>query len=131
MRAFGSGGERGFRPEAGSPSIRFAAGFGGDLVYSREVVLLEVGMLIENLLLGHSGAQPSEDIPHCDAQTSNARLATALAGFNRNPSGRYWHIPTGISMTHCSLASGRVSSTERVRLQEKIGALGLEANLAG
>lgn len=76
--------ERGFGPGAGSPGQRSAASLRGELIHGGEVVLLEVGMRIENLCLGHSSTQPSEDVPHRDSQSANAWLTATLARLNRN-----------------------------------------------
>ena len=64
------GGARGFHPRAGSPKTRLATRFGGELIDSREVRLLDVGVLLKDLLLGHAGAEPAEDIPDRNAETS-------------------------------------------------------------
>ena len=76
---------RGFRPRAGSPKIRRAARFGGELIDSREVRLLDVGVFLEDLLLGHAGAEPAENVPDGDAETSYAGLAATLARLDGDP----------------------------------------------
>ena len=43
--------------------IRPTAHFGGELIDSREVRLLDVGVFLKDLLLGHAGAEPAENIP--------------------------------------------------------------------
>ena len=58
---------KGSRPARVSPGLDPAAGLGGKLVCGGKIFLFEVGMLIENLSLRHAGAQPPEDIPHCNA----------------------------------------------------------------
>ena len=42
-------------------------------------------MLIENVVLAHSGPQPAEHIPHGDAKSPNAGLSPALTGLRCNP----------------------------------------------
>jgi hypothetical protein len=51
---------RGSRREAGSIEIRPAAKV-DELVDSPEVRFLEIGMVVEHLLFGHTGVKPAED----------------------------------------------------------------------
>lgn len=46
-------------------------------------------MLIENLVLAHSSAQPAEHIPYGDTKPANARLSSALTGLGCNPACCY------------------------------------------
>jgi hypothetical protein len=75
--------------------IRPAPGIGGELVDSREISFFKVGMLVENLLLSHSGTQPAEDIPDRDSKPADARLAGTLTRFDGDPGDtrcRHWKI---------------------------------------
>ena len=76
---------RGSRRDAGSNQIRPAPRIGGELADSREIGFLKVGMLVENLLFGHPGAQPAEDIPDRDSQSADARLSAARTRLNGDP----------------------------------------------
>ena len=62
-----------------------AAGLGGEPVDISEISFLKIRMLIQNLLFAHTGAQPSENIPHRDPEAANARLASAFFWLNRDP----------------------------------------------
>src|SRR5947199_407702 len=84
-RAVERGVETGSRPEAGSLEIGLAAGFCGKLVDGRKVCFLQIGVFVENLLFGHTRAKPPENVPHGDAQATNARLSRALARLDRDP----------------------------------------------
>src|SRR5260221_2975749 len=83
--------ERGSRPVTASLGVRSTPGFGGELIHGREVRLFELGMLIEDLLLAHSGAQPAQYVPNRDTQSANTGLSAALTWFNSDPGGRCWH----------------------------------------
>jgi len=65
--------------------IRLAAGFGGELIDSREVRFLDVGVLLKDLLLGHAGAEPAENVPYSNAEASYAGFAATLARLDGNP----------------------------------------------
>jgi hypothetical protein len=47
-------------------------------VHSREVLFLETGMLLQDLLLCHPVSQPAEDITHRDPHPANARFPSRL-----------------------------------------------------
>jgi len=47
--------------------------FSSELVYSGEVGLFQVGMLIKNLFLGHTSTQPAQNVPNWDAQALESR----------------------------------------------------------
>src|SRR6516162_1016278 len=79
------GGAIGFRRGAGSPKIRLAASFGGEMVESGKVRLLKVWVLLKDLLLGHSCAEPAENIPHGNAEPSDAGFAATLARLDGDP----------------------------------------------
>ena len=84
---------RGSRREAGSNEIRPPPGIGGELVDSREIGFLKVGMLVENLLLSHPGTQPAKDIPDRNSESANARLSSTLTWFygdSADARGRHW-----------------------------------------
>jgi len=49
-----------------------------------DVLLGQVGIILQNLLPVHPGGDPAEHVAHGDAQPPDARLAAALAGFNRD-----------------------------------------------
>jgi hypothetical protein len=83
---------RDFHPAAASPDFGSTAGFGGELINSREIVFLKIGVFLEDLRLGHSGAEPSENVPYRDAQTPHARFSATFAWLNRNPCDRRWHF---------------------------------------
>src|SRR5437762_10131931 len=61
------------RPVATSHDLSPAAGFGGKLIDSGEIFLLQIGVLIKDLRLGHASAQPAENVPDGDAQATHAR----------------------------------------------------------
>src|SRR5207253_2466781 len=53
---------------------------GGELICGREVrAFLQVGVLLDDLLFGHSGARRSEDVPDRDTEFTNAWLPATLA----------------------------------------------------
>jgi len=54
--------ETGSRPEAGSTEIGTTTGGGSETIDVRKISLLQVRMLIENLILAHSGTEPAEHI---------------------------------------------------------------------
>ncbi len=55
-------------------------GLGGVLIDSGEVGLFEIGVFVENFLLGHASPKPAEDIPDGDAQAADAGFAPRLPG---------------------------------------------------
>src|ERR1035438_6285597 len=79
-----AGEAKGFRRGADSPEFRFASGFSGEPVHGGEIAFLQVGVLVQNLCLGHTRTEPAEDIPHRDPQTTDARFATTLSGLDRD-----------------------------------------------
>jgi hypothetical protein len=92
---------RGSRREAGSNELRPASRIRGELVDSREIGLLKVGMLVENLLFIHAGTQPPEDIPDRDSKSADARLSPALTRFDGDSADagcRHWKIRLHTSM---------------------------------
>ena len=58
-----------------------------------DVVFREVGIILENLRVGHAASQHIENFIHRDPQASNARLPATLSGFNRN-GGLVIHVGT-------------------------------------
>jgi hypothetical protein len=74
-------------PKYGSIEIRATARVGGELIHGREVSSFKVGMLVENMILSHSRAKPAEDIPHCNSQPADTRLAAAFPRLYRDPVG--------------------------------------------
>lgn len=97
---------RGSRREAGSNEIRPAPGIGGELVDSREIGLLKVGMLVENLLFSHPGTQPAEDIPDRDSESADARLSATLTRLDSDPAdARCRHLKASLHISMPSVAS--------------------------
>jgi len=80
---------RGSRREAGSNEISPAPGIGSELVDGREIGFLQVGMLFENLLFSHPGAQPAKDIPDGDAESADAWLSATFTRFEGDPVDTY------------------------------------------
>lgn len=48
-------------------------------VHRRKIVRLQFGVIIDDLLLGHSRRKPTQDIPYSDAQTADTWVALAFA----------------------------------------------------
>jgi hypothetical protein len=79
---FIKGGRRISKPACGSFSnseIRIAVWRRSSSIrLGGEIGALEVGRLVENLLLGHPSAEPTEDIPDCNSQAADAEFPPRL-----------------------------------------------------
>lgn len=72
-----------------------APGVVGELVDSREVGFLKIGVFVENLVFSHPGTQPAEDIPDRDSEAADARLSATLTRFDGDSAGaRCRHLKT-------------------------------------
>src|SRR4051812_14106707 len=60
------------------------AQLGGEFVNGAEVAGLQFRVVIQDLLLGHAGGEPFQDVPNCDPQTANAGLAGTFTCFDRD-----------------------------------------------
>ena len=49
-----------------------------------DVLFGQIGKVIYDFLPTHPGGDPAKHVAYRDAQTAHARLAAALAGFDRN-----------------------------------------------
>ena len=72
-----------------------------------DVVRLKVGKVAENFLVRHALGQHSEDVRHANAQSPDARPATALAGFHRDAFEEFHNgiVPRGDEKINCSMNS--------------------------
>jgi hypothetical protein len=95
----------GSRRKAGSTEIGTAASIGGETIDVRKIRLLEVRMLIEDLVFGHSGTQPGEHVPDSDPEASDAGLSPALPRLDRNPA-YYSNFHFGNSNRQYAIFSG-------------------------
>ena len=59
---------------------------GGKLVYGAEIIGLQFRVVIEDLLFRHARGEPTQHIPHGDAQPADTRLAGAFAWLDRDAS---------------------------------------------
>jgi len=48
------------------------------------VLFGQVGIIVQDFRPAHPGGDPAEHVAHRDAQAAHARLAAALAGFDRD-----------------------------------------------
>ncbi len=51
-----------------------ASGVSSKTVDVRKISLLQIWMLVENLVLAHSGAQPAEHVPYSNATSPERRV---------------------------------------------------------
>ena len=64
-----------------SPDHLFSTHFGSILIHSLKILGFEIRTLIKYLLLRHSCPFPSKNVPNCDPEASNTRLAGSLPRF--------------------------------------------------
>jgi hypothetical protein len=58
---------------------------------SREVLFLETGMFVEDLLLSHPMREPAKDVIHRNPHAADTRLAVPFVGFDRDARVRKRH----------------------------------------
>ncbi len=74
----------GFRREAVSPKVGFAAYFCRVVIHGWEVGLFEIRMFIVNLVFSHSSAEPPEHVPYSNAKSADARLSASFSRLDRD-----------------------------------------------
>ena len=77
--------ETGSRQEEGSTEVGAATGVGGEAIDVRKISLLQIRMLIEDLFLAHSGAQPAEHVPDSNTEATDAGFPAPLPRLDRDP----------------------------------------------
>ena len=80
MTAGATGAETGSRQRAGSTELGAASDVCVKTIDVREISLLQIRMLIENLVLAHSGTQPTKQIPYGNTEAPDARFSPRFPG---------------------------------------------------
>lgn len=70
------------RQGAGSSWTSSSARLGGELVNRGKLGIFQIGAFLEDLLLSHSGTQPSKNIPDSYSQAADSRFPRAFSRFD-------------------------------------------------
>ena len=62
----------------------FAFTVGREREAGKDVLLVQVGEVLQDFCMGHAGGQIFQHVGHGDAETADARLAAALSRFQRD-----------------------------------------------